>query len=528
METAGLHTWNQHGRMNILNKSPTWSWPLDDSVSSPQSFHANTNRNTNTNPNTTVSFPFVDSTACRHQHQYLQQHQHPSLAAAAAAAAAACRIHYPLEVVYGGEPDRGTDATADNQSNNIHNRDFYMVTQKGFKEGPNQDRSFLLSPLMLESTDQSTRTNSRINNNSINNNSNSINTHNHDMLMVGLFDGHAAEGHVTAEAAVDAMPRRLLANLELAQQELVSKSQSLPQSPSQQSPASASSASSSSPLLHPSRYYPSPATVQNVLSTTFLQVDRDRSIQQVPSGGATAVVILQLGPTVYLASAGDSTAFVARYRKAGPSSSSSRSTKGGATAAAAATATAAGEVVIVSTARRHKPADPDEHARITAHGGTVFIPPGYDQPGQTSRVVVGGMGLAMSRCLGDLGGKPSGILTAEPTIRTLNLLDYRHHHGEEEKVEEEDGATGTGEGEDEDDQFFVVVASDGVVDFMSIQHVAEQVAASLYERTSTSDSTPSLAQTCHSLIYESSLLWHTALEGKYRDDMTLVVSKLSL
>ncbi len=146
-----------------------------------------------------------------------------------------------------------------------------------------------------------------------------------------------------------------------------------------------------------------------------------------------------------------------------------------------------------------------------------MIPPGYDQPGQTSRVVVGRMGLAMSRCFGDLDGKPSGILTAQPTIRTLNLLE---HHVEGE------GDTATGASEN--DQFFVVVASAGVVDFMSIQHVAEQVAASLYESETSAGSTLSLAQTCHALIYESSLLWHTALQGNYRDDMTLVVSKLSL
>jgi serine/threonine protein phosphatase PrpC len=461
MDTLHMH---MNGRMNPLVQSPQLT-----------SFAVKASPLSGTT-NTTVSFPFVDSTACR---QSLQ---------------AACRIHYPLTVVYGetgmdqalhdDNNNVNVNVNTDNHSNNnIHDRDFYMVTQKGFKEGPNQDRSFLLSPLKLSLHSQSSDTKSMDQRSAKNNN----------MLMVGLFDGHAAEGHITAEAAIDDMPRRLLANLELAERE-----QELLRSKHPQSPPS---------LDYP--HYPSPAVVQQVLETTFLQVDQDSRIQQVPSGGATAVVVLQMGPTIYLASAGDSTGFVARYRKEDSSSGSSSK----------------GEVVIVSTARRHKPADPDEHARIVAHGGTVIMPPGYDQPGQTSRVVVGTMGLAMSRCLGDLGGKPSGILTAQPTVRTLNLLDYH--------VEEKDAATGTGtstvgssysHNADNDDQFFVVVASDGVVDFMSIQHVAEQVAASLYE-TSTSGS-PSLAQTCRALIYESSLLWHTALQGNYRDDMTLVVSKL--
>jgi serine/threonine protein phosphatase PrpC len=283
------------------------------------------------------------------------------------------------------------------------------------------------------------------------------------MLMVGLFDGHAAEGHVTAEAALFYMPRLLLLNLERAQQAFVL----------------------------------SPAVVQKVLTTTFLQVDQGHRIQQVQAGGSTAVVVLQMGPTVYLASAGDSTAFVARYRRPSKSNNNNNSNS-------SSNSSLKGKVVILETARRHKPADIDERARVVAHGGTVWIPPD-DRP-QTSRVVIGNYGLAMSRCLGDLVGKPSGVLTAQPTIRTLDLLD--HHVKEEE------------------DEFFVVVASDGVVDFMPNQHVAEQVAASLYETSGST--TPSLAQTCHSLIQESSGLWHTAMQGNYRDDMTLVVSKLSL
>jgi serine/threonine protein phosphatase PrpC len=383
--------------MDMLIKNPK-PLPFNSSL---LSFHSNT------------TVPFVDSTPCRQS--------------------LACRMHTPLTVVY-GETFVDTDL----------GRDFYLLTQKGFKEGPNQDRSFLLFLVHLSSPSQQP-----------------------SMLMVGLFDGHAAQGHLTAEAAMDDMPRRLLANLE-REQELVSKSQSLD--------------SNGNPVLHDP--YPSPAVVQKVLETTFLQVDQGSGIQQVQTGGSTAVVVLQMGPTVYLASAGDSTAFVARYRR-----SSSNSNKGG-------------EVVILKEARRHKPGDADEMARIIAHGGRVWNPPDSELAGHTSRVVIGKYALAMSRCLGDLLGKPSGVLTAQPEIRTLHLLD---HYADK-------------------DQFFVVVASDGVVDFMPIQHVAEQVAASLYETSGA----PSLAQTCDALIQESSGLWHTSYDGKYRDDMTLVVSKLSL
>jgi serine/threonine protein phosphatase PrpC len=380
--------------------------------------------------NTTGNIPFVDSKACRQ------------------ASSGACRIHYPLTVVAGETYVAANAASVRGDQHNHNYQDFYLLTQKGYKEGPNQDRSFVLSPIMLEQSmggDDPSSTST-------------------GMLMVGLFDGHSEDGHLTAEAALDEIPRRLLANLEREQE----RSQS---------------------------QYPSPEVVQEVLETTFLQVDSGSSIQKIKFGGSTAIVALQMGPTVYLASAGDSTAFVARYRTS-PNSSK-------------------GEVVILSTARRHKPADPDERARVIAHGGTVYIPP---DPTQTSRVIMGNYGLAMSRCFGDLLGKPSGVLTAQPTVRTLNLLDY-HVEGESEY---DDSAA------KDNDQFFVVVASDGVVDYMPIQHVAEQVAASLYETNTSGSPSPSLAQTCHSLIQESSALWHAALEGHYRDDMTLVVSKLSL
>jgi serine/threonine protein phosphatase PrpC len=386
-----------------------------------------------------TSRSFLDSSSCRQSR--------------------ACQIHYPVTMLVSDTFHESNSDTSDR-----HNKDFYLLTTKGYKEGPNQDRSFLLSPVglspdssLLSQSSQSTHMDNAISNNN-------------NMLMVGLFDGHAQLGHLTAEAALEEMPQRLLANLE-REQSLVSN------------------ANLNANYQH--QHYPSPAVVHQVLETTFLQVDQGSRIQQIQNAGSTAVVALQMGPTVYLASAGDSTAFVARYRRKNSDNNGSNSHDDN------------GETVILSTARRHKPADPDERARIVAHGGTVWIPP---DPSQTSRVVIGaGLALAMSRCFGDLLGKPSGVLIAQPTIETLNLLEHV-----------DDG---------ENDEFFVVVASDGVVDFMPIQHVAEKVAASLYE---TSGSGFSLGQTCHSLIQESSGLWHAFSKGTYRDDMTLVVSKISL
>jgi serine/threonine protein phosphatase PrpC len=54
----------------------------------------------------------------------------------------------------------------------------YMMTQKGFKPGPNQDRSFLLS---LESN--------------VNKSKSKINSNSNNTLLIALCDGHSVQGH---------------------------------------------------------------------------------------------------------------------------------------------------------------------------------------------------------------------------------------------------------------------------------------------------------------------------------------------
>ena len=97
----------------------------------------------------------------------------------------------------------------------------------------------------------------------------------------------------------------------------------------------------------------------------FLVTDEEAKL--TPGGGATGVVALRLGPSLYLAQAGDSFAFVVRWNNSGP---------------------LAGTATIVSEAVRHKPADPLERKRIEKAGGEVMMPP--PGPGGTSRVVIPG------------------------------------------------------------------------------------------------------------------------------------------
>jgi serine/threonine protein phosphatase PrpC len=207
--------------------------------------------------------------------------------------------------------------------------------------------------------------------------------------------------------------------------------------------------------------------------------------------GCTAVVVWQLHSVVYIASAGDSTAMLAAYYPATLPSATST-------------------VQLVLSAVHHKPADPLERARIEAAGGMVWLPP--DEVGGSSRVVLRDphdpmlirMALAMSRCLGDVDGKVDGTLTAEPSIVSLNLTTVPNAP-----------------------RFFVVVASDGVMDHAPQDYVLQTVAEALFA-SSTSSRGEAVATAVHSILQTAAQGWDAALQGTYRDDMTLMISPIEI
>ena len=112
--------------------------------------------------------------------------------------------------------------------------------------------------------------------------------------------------------------------------------------------------------------------------------------------------------------------------------------------------------------------------------------------------------LAMSRCLGDANGKNLGLLTAEPSVVHVDL----------------DRLKGSGR---EDSEYFLVVSSDGVVDYFPPQQVANYVGERLYK-----DSPPMpLEQVMSNVLETAAQRWkQQILLGGYRDDMTLVIAKL--
>lgn len=264
-----------------------------------------------------------------------------------------------------------------------------MLTLKGAKAGPNQDRTVWI-PMGAS------------------------------RQVIGLFDGHGELGHFAAERAVLDLPFRVLK---------------------------------------------APSRIRN----GFLQVDRS-SMVDIDHSGTTAIIILQEGSTVTLASVGDSTAVIASVNNN-------------------ATATILAETV------HHKPHLPNERERIERAGGIVWIPP-PEAVEDSSRVLLpGNLALAMSRSLGDHEGKTAGYLSAEPA---LQVLDVRPQSKE---------------------VVFVVAASDGLVDHVPIQKVVRQVGKALMGRQS-------LQPVCERLVELASKRWAIVSGGFYRDDISLVVTQL--
>jgi Protein phosphatase 2C len=259
-----------------------------------------------------------------------------------------CLIHFPYH-------PNITKRSSTTYIQSLH-PDSCLLTVKGQKfadqVNENQDRSLVIQPLLLKNQPLATT----------------------DFLVL-LADGHGNTGHHSAEQVARDLPFRILNSLEQELQQ-----------------------GSASPLLR--RRWDFTATsidaadakVISILKKDFL--DTDVETVKTPGGGTTGVIALRLGPSLYLAQAGDSFAFVVQWKKPSGAAGSALGGRGvlqqlaaaadGTTTKTKTTTTAA---TIVLEAVRHKPADPLERQRIEAAGGQVMMPP-LGIPGGTSRVVI--------------------------------------------------------------------------------------------------------------------------------------------
>jgi len=226
---------------------------------------------------------------------------------------------------------------------------------------------------------------------------------------------------------------------------------------------------------------------EKAFQKVFLDVDEDLvrkdSIDPMYSG-CTACVILMLNKLLYIANVGDSRAVIGQRTQIqqrqvlpeGYITSQARTT----------TAMRALDLSV-----DQNPDSPGEKERIERSGGFVSPPA---EEGLSSRVWLDHgctqIGLAMSRSIGDHVVNAVGVI-AEPVVTKYEL-------------KEEDS--------------FLVIATDGVWEFLSSQEVVDMVNHDLRQGKGSSEA-------CQNLIKAAAAKWHE-YEGDYRDDITALVVKV--
>jgi len=330
-----------------------------------------------------------------------------------------------------------------------------------------------------------------------------------DWCLASLFDGHGDLGHVTSQIAVSELPVKLAKQIQ----------------------TTTTTKSIQDHLL------------DDLFHKSYLETDAGQMSKF--SAGTTALTVLQMNRLVYMASAGDSTAWLVQWlgTKSGNGDDASEQRippppppaaepwyrqlfpnprRDAVNAAPPGEADLPYKILLASV--KHKPGDPKEKARIEAAGGEVFIPL---NPQQSSRVVypvaaernmngmVMQMALAMSRSLGDTDGKKLGVVIADPDVVFTDMNDHL--------------VASTNDGDDNSQKsghFFLVLASDGVTDMVKEYDIISLLGRALYEKGA--DSGPSLSRTMQSIIEKASGQWGRETGYAYRDDISLTVKKIEL
>lgn len=208
------------------------------------------------------------------------------------------------------------------------------------------------------------------------------------------------------------------------------------------------------------------SNIEKAFKETFIKVDaalKDECLIEPLYAGTTACVALLRENQLVLSNVGDSRAVLAKR-------------KGDSWEA-------------INLTQDQNPDLPQEQERIEEMGGFVSPPP---EPGLSARVWLDGMctqiGLAMARSIGDHAVKPIGVI-AEPIV-TFH------------EVQEDDD--------------FVVLATDGVWEFISSEEAVKIVSENLKHGST---------KACRALIEAAAARWHDE-EGEYRDDITAIIIRL--
>lgn len=235
--------------------------------------------------------------------------------------------------------------------------------------------------------------------------------------------------------------------------------------------------------------------IEQSLKETFIKVDRgllDEAEIEPMYSGTTACVVLMRHTKLYIANCGDSRAVLARRTSSTSTSSTSLST--------------------IPLSIDQNPDSPGEKERIIHSGGYVSPPP---EPGLSARVWLDAnmtqIGLAMARSIGDHAVKGVGVI-AEPVVSVHNI---------DEELDE-----------------FVIIATDGVWEFISSEDAVDIVGRHLMYDDDDNDASEKnvhdeggemtiggASEACEALIKAATAKWQE-FEGDYRDDITAMVIRL--
>ena len=276
-----------------------------------------------------------------------------------------------------------------------------------------------------------------------------------------------------------------------------------------------------------------------------LSKQRSTSVDGSESGACSLVAYLR-ERTLWVANAGDCVAVLARVVMG---SGGGGGGDGGAAAASgvkSVTDKAArmrldpcgGRFSAIKLSTEHKPNLPSERKRIESMGGWVreteieedtgeLLNPSrmYRERGEANRHK--GPGLAISRSIGDLNATRCGM-SAEPevvkhelrsTLPRSHLSDADLPKTAEEAIATEAPSTPSGDGADED--AFLILASDGVWEFLTAQDAVD-IVAPVYARGGKA------MDACKALIDRAKAEWLENEGDCYRDDITALVVFLPL
>jgi len=314
-----------------------------------------------------------------------------------------------------------------------------------------------------------------------------------NMALFSVYDGHGERGELVSQFALGEVGRLLEERLVSLDSNRGSKGKGRLKGIAEDNEEESDQDNTTKPQEQQEEEY-----ITTSIKQVFNQIDNDllneEDIEPMYSG-TTACIVLLKESKLYTGNCGDSRAVLAKKKKRCHTKEEGKDVG---------EETADRELITVDLSTDQNPDSPGEKERIESLGGFVSPPP---EPGLSSRVWLDSshtqIGLAMARSIGDHAVKGVGVIS-EPEVTTHTI--------------------------DEDVDEFVIIATDGVWEFLSSEDAVDIVQKHLYlddngEGEKKKEGCHGASVACEALIKAASDKWHEH-EGNYRDDITAIVVRL--